>query len=188
VIVLNFFGIVSTGVGVPDGRMFGLDLQTLLQSGVHFINIALLAFILAKLLYRPVLDFMRKRSDRIREQVEQAGSEMARAAELKLQYEQKMKEVERERDDILDEARKLAAETGRQIVAEAKKEADAVRERAAANVEMEWERAETAMRQAIIEVSAAMSEKFVTLAINKETHDRLFDKTMAELEGMTWRN
>ena len=180
------FGIVFGSA--PDGRLFGLDTQTLVQICAHLINVSILAIIMAKLLYKPVRDFMHKRSDRIREQVEQVGDEMARATDLKLQYEQKMKNVERERDEILDEARKLAAETGRQIVAEAKKEADAVRERATANVEMEWERAEGAMRQAIIEVSAAMSEKFITLAINEETHDRLFAETMAELEGMTWRN
>jgi len=173
---------------VPDGRLFGLDAQTFIQSIAHFINVAILAIILSKLLYKPVREFMRKRTDRINEQVENAGVVMAKATDLKLQYENKMKDVERERDVILDEARKVAAETGRQIVAEAKKEADAVRERATANVEMEWERAETAMRQAIIDVSAAMTEKFVTLAINKETHDRLFDETMAELEGMTWRS
>jgi F-type H+-transporting ATPase subunit b len=172
----------------PDGRLFGLDMQTVVQIVAHLINVSILAFILAKLLYKPVREFLHKRSDRIREQLEQAGGEMARGKELRLLYEQKMKDIELERDEILDEARKLAAETGRQIVADAKKEADAVRERATANVDMEWERAEAAMRQAIIDVSAAMTEKFVTLAINKETHDRLFDETMAELEGMTWRN
>ena len=53
---------------------------------------------------------------------------------------------------------------------------------------MEWERAESEMRTAIIDVSAMMAEKFVTLAINKETHDKLFNETMADLEGMSWRD
>jgi len=51
---------------------------------------------------------------------------------------------------------------------------------------MEWERAENDMRTAIIDVSAVMAEKFVSLAINKETHDRLFEETISDLEGMTW--
>jgi len=74
------------------------------------------------------------------------------------------------------------------LIKEAKKEAEALRERATANVELEWERAESEMRTAIIEVSAVMAEKFVTLAINQQTHDRLFSETMSDLEGMTWRD
>jgi F-type H+-transporting ATPase subunit b len=173
---------------VPDGRLFGLDAQTFISVGAQLINFAILAFVLSKLLYKPVGNFLRKRADRIEGQLVSAEEEMAKAMELKLQYEQKLEEVARERDAILGEARKLAAETSQRLIAEAKKEADAVKERTTANVELEWERAQTDMRLAIIEVSALMSEKFVTLAINKETHDRLFDETMADLEGMTWRD
>ena len=171
---------------VPEGRPFGLDGQTVVQIVANLVNVGLLAAFMAFLLYRPVRDILQKRTNRIEGQMKQAEEEMAKAAELKLLYEQKLEDIDREREDILVEARKLAAETGRRLLAEAKKESEAVRERAVANVEMEWERAETDMRTAIIEVSAAMAEKFVTLAINKETHDRLFDETMADLEGMSW--
>jgi F-type H+-transporting ATPase subunit b len=185
VIVLVFEFLLSS---VPEGRLFGLDSQTLLQIIATLVNVSLLAFILSRLLYKPVQNFLQDRSEKIKGQMEQTRDDMAKATELKLLYEQKIKGAEQEREEILDDARKVAAETGRQIVAEAKNEADAIRTRAAANVEMEWERAQNEMRQAIIEVSAAMAEKFITLAINKETHDRLFAETMSELEGMTWRS
>jgi len=99
-----------------------------------------------------------------------------------------MENVEQEREEILNEARKQGAENARLLVADAKKEADSLKERTAANVEMEWERAETEMRTAIIEISSVMAEKFVSIAINKETHDGLFAEAMADLEGMTWRD
>jgi len=165
-----------------------MDAQTVIQALANLLNVGILAAFLAFMLYRPVRKILQKRSDRIRGELEQAQDDMTKAAALKLEYEQKLEDVQRERDEILAEARKLAAETSRRLVAEAKKEADTLRERAAANVEMEWERAEGDMRNAIIEVSAVMAEKFVSLAINKETHDRLFNETMAGLEGMTWRD
>ncbi|MDR2599559.1 MAG: ATP synthase F0 subunit B, partial [Oscillospiraceae bacterium] len=151
-------------------------------------NVAVLAAILAFLLYRPVREILRKRTARIEGQLEQAEEEMKQASELKQSYEKKIAEVEREREDILSEARKYAADSSRRLIDEAKAEADGVRARAVKNVEMEWERAENDMRTAIIEVSATMAEKFVSLAINKETHDRLFDETISDLEGMTWRD
>ena len=163
-------------------------MQTVINAAIHVLNVGGLAFLLAYLLYRPVREVLQKRTNRIQGQLLQAEEELARAAELRRSYEQKMEEVERERESILSEARKVATESSRRLVSEAKKEADTIKERAASNVEMEWERAENDMRAAIIDVSAVMAEKFVSLAINKETHDRLFNETMTDLEGMTWRD
>ena len=182
------FTAAATVAELPPGRVFDIDSQTLIQIVANIVNVAVLAAVLAFLLYRPVRNVLNKRSAKIQGQLLQAEEELEKATELRRKYEQKMDEVEREREEILGEARKVAADSSRRLIAEAKKEADTVRERAAANVEMEWERAENDMRTAIIDVSAVMSEKFVKLAINKETHDRLFDETISDLEGMKWRD
>jgi len=168
--------------------VFGLDSQLLIQIIANLINLGILAAAMTYLLYKPVSNILRKRADKIQGQLTFAEEEMAKANELRAQYEQKMEDVEREKEDILGEARKQASETGRRLISEAKAEAETVRERAAANVQMEWERAESEMRAAIIDVSASMAEKFVSLAINQDTHDRLFSETMSDLEGMSWRD
>ena len=173
---------------LPPGRVFDVDQQTIIQIVANIINVAALAAVLAFLLYRPVRNVLNKRTTKIQGQLIQAEEELEKATELRRTYEEKMEDVEREREEILGEARKVAADSSRRLLAEAKKEADSIRERAAANVEMEWERAENDMRTAIIDVSAVMAEKFVSLAINKETHDKLFDETISDLEGMTWRD
>ena len=183
---MDFLVILIATADVPPGRVFGMDGQTLVMAITYIVNVSVLAFVLAYLLYRPVRDVLRKRTNRIQNQLLQAEEELAKATDMRQRYEQRMEEVEREREDILSEARKAAAESKQRQIAEAKKEADAIRERAEATVKMEWERAENDMRTAIIDVSAVMAEKFVSLAINKETHDRLFDETMKDLEGMTW--
>ena len=186
------FGFLISSMAVinelPPGRVFGIDQQTLIQIIANIINVAILAAFLAYLLYKPVRNILNKRTTKIQGQLIQAEEELEKATELRRKYEQKMDEAEREREEILADARKVAADSSRRLLADAKKEADAVRERAAANVEMEWERAESDMRTAIIDVSAVMAEKFVSLAINKETHDRLFEETVSDLEGMKWRD
>jgi len=192
VIYLDFGFLLSTAISaaaeLPPGRVFNIDQQTLIQIVANVLNVAILAAFLAYLLYRPVRTILNKRTTKIQGQLIQAEEELEKATELRHKYEQKMEDVEREREEILSEARKVAADSGRRLISDAKKEADSIRERAAANVEMEWERAENDMRTAIIDVSAVMAEKFVSLAINKETHDRLFDETISDLEGMTWRD
>ena len=169
-------------------RVFGLDSQLLVQIIANLINLGILAAALTYLLYKPVRNILHKRAEKIQGQMLQAEEDLAKALEIRKQYEQKMEDIEREKDEILVEARKQAAETGRRLISEAKAEAEVVRERAAANVQMEWERAEEEMRAAIIDVSAVMAEKFVSLAIDKDTHDRLFSETISDLEGMSWRD
>jgi len=178
----------ATVAELPPGRVFDIDSQTLIQIVANIVNVAVLAAVLAFLLYRPVRNVLNKRSAKIQGQLLQAEEELEKATDLRHKYEQKMEEIEREREDILGEARKVAADSSRRMLADAKKEADTIRERAAANVEIEWERAENDMRTAIIDVSSVIAEKFVTLAINKETHDKLFEESISNLEGMKWRD
>jgi len=180
------FGIVLAST--PEPRLFGLDLNTFIQVGANLVNLIILALVLSFLLYKPVRNFLRKRTERIQGQIAEAAEEMTKASELKLLYEKKLEEVQNERDEILSEANRLAAEKSQRLLTEARKEADAIRSRATANAEMEWERAQSEMRNAIIEVSSVIAEKFVTLAINKETHDRLFEEALTDLEGVKWRD
>ena len=182
------FGFFLSAADIPAGRVFGIDQQTFIQIVANVLNVAILAAFLAYLLYRPVRTILNKRTSRIQGQLLQAEEELEKATELRHKYEQRMEEVEKEREGIISEARKSAAESGRRLIAEAKKEADTIMDRAHANEKMEWERAENDMRTAIIDVSAVMAEKFVSLAINKETHDRLFEETISDLEGMTWKD
>ena len=171
---------------LPEPRILGMDAQTVSEAFFNVLNVAALALLLAFLLYRPVRTALQKRTERIQGQLTQAEEELKKATELRQKYEKMMEGAEIEREEILAESRKAAADSSRRLIDDAKKEADSIRERAATNVEMEWERAENDMRTAIIDVSAVMAEKFVSLAINKETHDRLFDETMSGLEDMTW--
>ena len=183
-IVLDFGLVISS---VSDSPPFGMDANTIISAGANLLNVCILAAVLAYMLYRPVRDYLRRRTEKIQGQFAKAEGDMAKATELKLEYEQKMEEIGRERDEILSEARKLATETSNRVISDAKREADTLKARTAANIEMEWERAETEMRTVIIDVSAVMAEKFVAVSMNKDAHDKLFAKTMADLESIKWR-
>jgi len=69
-----------------------MDMNTVIQAGANLINVGVLAAALAFLLYRPVRDVLRKRSVRIQGQLKQAEEDMAKAEQLRLQYEQKIEE------------------------------------------------------------------------------------------------
>lgn len=174
--------------GDLEPRVFGLDGNTLVWIISHIINVSILAVIMTKILYKPVRNFMAKRSERILSSLENAANESAKAEELKATYEQKLADIDAERDSILAEAHKQAAESSRMLTDEAKEEANAIRAKAQSNVALEWERAQTEMKSAIIEVSAAMTAKIIKKELDSVAAGKIFDETVAELGEMSWRS
>jgi len=152
------------------------------------VNILLLAFILVKLLRRPIKDMMHRRTERVLDQLNRAQEEMENAAELKLKYEEQLKGISAERESILEEARKAAKETDRQILADAKKDAEDLVARAKVNVQLEQERAREEIRLHIINVSTAVSERFLVQYISESDQTKLFNETITELEEMAWQS
>ncbi|MCL2857025.1 MAG: F0F1 ATP synthase subunit B [Oscillospiraceae bacterium] len=171
---------------VPDGRVFGLDQQTLISIGINLFNVIILAVLLSWLLYNPVRKFMAARTARIASQIEGAARQAQDAEQLRVEYEQKIAEIAVEREEILEGARKMAAENAKQTLAAAKAEADGVRERAADEIEHERERVRAEMKQVIIEVSTAMTEKILVASVDDAVYERMFDATVSEMENAKW--
>ena len=170
------------------GRAFGLDLQTAIQIALILFNVCVLAAVLSKILYNPVQDFLKKRAEKIAGQLSRAEEDMNKAAELKSRYEASLKDIENERLEILENARKVAAEQTKEALIDAKKEADLVRARASTDIKNEQEHVKEQLRVHIIDVAAVMTEKLVSYTIDKETQDRLFEETLKELEEAAWPN
>jgi F-type H+-transporting ATPase subunit b len=169
-------------------RLFALDAQTLIQIGIQLINVLLLFFVLSKVLYKPVREMLLKRTVRIRDQIQFAESEMAKATELKNEYQKKMKEIESEKIEILEAARKSASDKSKQQLAEARTEAETVKNRALHEIELEQERVKDELKKTVIEISSALAAKLLNRTIDDNLHDQLFNETMRELEEVAWHN
>lgn len=171
----------------PEGRVFGLDQQTLVDIAIQLFNVLFLAAVLGFLLYKPVRKFLQERTERISSQLSDAEEKKLQADKLKAEYENKLKEIGSERVKILDAARNAAAEKGNRILHEARDEAALIRKRAEDSIALEKERLAKEARLHIIQVSSLMAAKFVKHSIDEATQDRLFEETIAELEEATWQ-
>lgn len=171
---------------VPDGRVFGLDSQTLIQIGIQLLNAILLAAALGYLLYNPVKEFMQKRTDRIQKQMDDAEAAKARAEELIAEYKQKLSEIDREREEILEAARLRAAEERKVIIAEAKQEALEQKQRVSESIAAQKERLKEEARLYIIEAASLMAEKYIAQTIDDQIQDKLFAEALAQLEEAQW--
>jgi len=168
--------------------VFGLDFQTLAGIGIQLFNAAVLATALTYIMYKPVRNFLGKRTTRIAEQIKHAEGEMEKVEETKALYEEKLEDIKRERLEILEAARKLGVEKRTEMLNIAKTEADNIRERAKTEVQVEQDRVREVMKLYTIEASSAMAGKILTFTIDKDTQDKLFAETIAELEEVSWLN
>ena len=171
-----------------EGYVIMLDQQTLIQVALQLINTAILCFALSKLLYKPVLKFVNARKEKIAEQIDSTEAKLSEANALKAEYENKLKNIDAERTQILDEARTQANKNSQQIIAEAKTEAGNIHNRAMTDIKREEEKAKDQIKKQIIEVSTMVSGKFIAANMTEEEQQKLVDDTISDLEGVEWLN
>ena len=171
---------------VPEGRVFGLDLQTAFEIASQLINASILAGLLFFILYKPVRNFMQKRAERVKAQMDRAAADMATADTLKAQYQENLAGIEGERVEILDSAHRLAAQKSKGIVDESKSEAEAIKKQARLDIQYEQEQVKDALKLHVIALSSAMAAKIVAHAVDPEVQDRLFYEALSELEDAAW--
>lgn len=87
-------------------RLFTLDAQFLFDAVVLGLSMLLLFTILSYLLFNPVRSLLEKRRQRVLDDQETAKREKQEAIAYKEEYDRKLKEVDKEAQEILSAARK----------------------------------------------------------------------------------
>ena len=184
--MLNLF--VLSAQAVPEGRVFGLDMQTLIGIGIQLLNAIILAVALGFILYKPVKEFMQKRTDRIQSKMDKADATMAQAKALIAEYDRKIKNIDQERIELLEAARQQAVEESKVILEEARKEALALIQRSIERIAEDKKRLQEETRLYIIELASMIAEKYIAQNMDDETQDKLFTEALAQLEEAQWQN
>ena len=145
---------LSSGLG---DYIFGLDPQLLVDSAITILAMFFVFLLLSYLLFNPARNLMEKRQEGIREQMETAAREKQDAIQFKAEYDEKIKNVQKETDEILSEARKKALKKESVMLEEAREEAAQIVARANREVELEKSKVKDEMKQEIINVATAMA-------------------------------
>ncbi len=166
--------------------MIDFSTQFLRDFGFQLINDIVIIFILAKLLYNPVRTFLGNRKERIANSISESESALKEANSLKAEYENKLANIEKERVEILDEARKEAKIQEAQIIAAAREEADILKNRAETAIKLEEERARDDMRKNIIDLSTVLASSVIAKNIDENTQNKLLDEVIEGLGEVKW--
>lgn len=172
--------------GQTMSRLFDLDWQLLADASLMIIAIFFLYLGLSYFLFNPARKFINNRKDKIRLELEDAKENMEQAVTMREQYEDKLKNIDKEAEHILSEARKKALANENQIIAEARDEAARIMERARVEIKLEKQKMSDDIKKEIISVASLMAGKVVAASVNMEVQNKLVDDTLKEIGENTW--
>ena len=103
--------------------LFNLDPQLLFDTALLAIAVFFLVLAMSYLLFNPARKLLKDRQERIANDIDSAKEDKESAEALKAEYEAKLKEVDKEAEVILADARQKAMKNQTKIIDEAKEEA-----------------------------------------------------------------
>ena len=169
-------------------RLFNLDPQLLHDAVLLALSVFVMFTFLSYLLFNPARDFLKKRAQRVKDNIDSAEKAKADAEALRLEYEDKLRNIHMEENEILSAARKKALENEAKILEEARAEAAAIIARADKQAELEMKKAQDDIKKEIITVASMIAGKVVSEKIDTDIQDSLVDDTLKEIGEQTWQS
>ncbi len=166
--------------------LFNLDAQLLFDTVLLAIAVFFLFLAMSYLLFNPARKLLKDRQDRIDNDINSAKEDKESAAALKAEYEGRLKEIDKEAEIILSEARQKALKNETKIIDEAKGEASLIIRRAQEEAELEKKHAMDDMKREMIQIASLMAQKVVAASINTQIQDSLVEETLREMGDSTW--
>jgi F-type H+-transporting ATPase subunit b len=167
-------------------RLFDLDFQLLADAGLMIIAMFFLFMFASHFLFNPVRKMLADRQAKIKGELDQAAADQKAAADSKAIYEEKLKQVDKEAEAILADARKRGMENEAKIVAGAKEEAAKIVERARVEAELEKQKMTDEVKREMVAVASIMAAKIVATNIDTNAQHELIEETLKEIGDSTW--
>ena len=171
-----------------EPRLFNLDAQLIHDAIFLMISMLVMFTLLSYFLFDPVRNFLKKRQDKVRSDIDEAAKDKEEARLLKMEYEAKLRGIDQEAEVILSEARQRALKNEAKIVEEAREEAKRIIKRANTQIELERKKAAEDMKKEMVEIASIMAERAIRGAWNVKLEDTLVEETLREMGEGTWQN
>ncbi|MGM9590447.1 MAG: F0F1 ATP synthase subunit B [Faecousia sp.] len=129
---------------------------------------------------KAILDQRREAADK---EISDAQTARAEALVIKETYEQNMKEARAKADDLLMNAQRTANSRSEEIIGQAQQAAAQIKQKAAADIEMEKKKALNDAKNEISGLALAIAGKVVARELNSADQEQMIDRFIDELGG-----
>ncbi|MCI8496352.1 MAG: F0F1 ATP synthase subunit B [Lachnospiraceae bacterium] len=169
-------------------QLFGLNPQLLHDTVIAVLAILFLFTLMSYLLFNPAKKMLKDRQERIKNDIDMAKKDREEASAVRKEYEQKLKGIDKEAEEILSEARQKALKNEARIVDEAKEEAARIIKRANEEALLEKKRVMDEAKQEMITIASMMAGKVVAASIDTTIQNKLVEETLKEIGESTWQS
>lgn len=149
---------------------------------IQIVNFVLLAYILHRVLYKPIRGIMEKRKRLVMEDIDRALRMKEDAIAIKERYERLTGEAEVFRKKEMEKAVEQAEEAKKLIMEKAVREAEAEKEKARAVIENESSEKTASLRKDAVEISSELAARLLVPLADEALHKRLVELMVRELE------
>lgn len=150
---------------------------------ISLANLVILFLLMKHFLYKPVKKVLAQRQKAIDDQYSEADKAKQAAEEERSVWEQKMQTAETQANEILQNATANAFRRSDAIIAEAKDKADGIVRTAENEAELQRLKAEDDIKNDIVDLSAALTEKLLSREINSDDHKAFIDSFIEDIGG-----
>lgn len=148
----------------------------------QIVNFLLLVVILAKFAYKPLMQGLADRQQKIADAIDTAERERREAEQLKLEYKQHLVEARAKAQAIVETAEKLAEENKEEILKSARAESAHILQKAQEEVMRERELALAQLRSDVVAMSMAAATKIVKEKMDTELNASIVSDFIEKLD------
>ncbi len=146
-------------------------------TGAFFI----LFFLMKRFGLPPVQKAMQERSDKIRNNLEEAEQVRNEAQDILQQYKRQLSEAREESNRIIEEARQTAENLRRDLTQRAEAEAEEMRQRSREEIRAAQERATSELQSRVGSMAIELAERVVQESLDRDANLRLIERYIEEV-------
>jgi F-type H+-transporting ATPase subunit b len=156
----------------------GINLGFLIS---QIVNFTLMVVLLTILLYKPIQRLLAERRDRIARSMADVDEARAAAARAQQDYDARIAEAQRKAQEIIGQAAQAGEKVRAEIEAEARREAEVIRQKAHEEAAAEKARVLSEVQSQIASISMTAAERVLGRAVDPKAQRELVDQVIAEL-------
>lgn len=156
----------------------GVDWKLLIAQAVNFL---ILLWVLRRFAYRPMLEFLEKRTKKIESGLRDAKHAAEKLSEIEAKEREVLDEARKESAVIIAHARESAEKTADKIMIESRKESERILGETRRKIEAEQESMRTDMKRELVGLVMLATEKVLDEKLKGMSDDELVRKAVEKL-------
>ncbi|MGR3219313.1 MAG: F0F1 ATP synthase subunit B [Candidatus Anammoxibacter sp.] len=160
----------------------GINFKLLIIQGTGFL---LLLFILKKFLFGRIMAMIKARTDEVKETYKKTEKDRDDAEKLRVSYQKKLTEANKEADIKIQDAVKEAKIISDDIINKSNEKAVEIKSKAQTDIEYERKQASESVRVQVVNLTILTSAKLIEQSINEDVAKKLVDEVVSEVGGLS---